>query len=191
MIRFLLPMLLLGAFASASACETTKLQREMLEDSAWETSEGDEEPYEPVEPKRKTDDEQERGYAPDPGAASEAHGALMAPRRTTGLIERDELYRVLDEGLGAYLQNVETEPAFDQGRFVGFRIIQLFPGDLTYASLDLRPGDVVTRINGMPISRPEHASAIWEELRTASELTVDYRRDDSEKLLKFTIVDAG
>ena len=50
----------------------------------------------------------------------------------------------------------------------------LFPGDLTYASLDLRPGDTVTRVNGKPISRPEQASAVWKDLRTASDLVVDY-----------------
>jgi len=96
---------------------------------------------------------------------------------------------VLDGGLGLFLQNVETEPAFHKGSFVGFRIVSLFPGEPTFASLDLRPGDTVTRINGKPIERPEQAAAVWEDLRTASNLVVSYRRDGEKHALRFAIVD--
>ncbi|MGB5810507.1 MAG: hypothetical protein WBG86_08260 [Polyangiales bacterium] len=185
MIRFVLPVLLLLAFATFGCDGTTKLQRNMLEDSTWETSGGEDTPW---EHERKKDDEWEKQTTPSSDASQDP---FMAPRRTTGVIERQELDSVLAKGLGDYLQNVETEPAFDKGRFVGFRIVKLFPGDLTYASLDLRPGDVVTRINGKPISRPEHASEVWEDLQTASDLIVEYRRGDEEKTMKFAIVDVG
>ena len=101
----------------------------------------------------------------------------------------DDLMPVLDAGLGRYLQNVETQPEFHQGVFVGFRIVSLFPGELTYASLDLRPGDTVTRVNGRSIERPEQAVAVWEALRTASNLVVHYQRGDEEHALHFRIVD--
>jgi C-terminal processing protease CtpA/Prc len=82
-----------------------------------------------------------------------------------------------------------VEPVFHKGAFAGFRIISLFPGEPAFASLDLRADDTVTRINGKPIGRPEQAAAVWEELRTASHLVVDYRRGDEERELRFTIVD--
>jgi type II secretory pathway component PulC len=106
-----------------------------------------------------------------------------------GVIARSELVPVLNRGLGRYLQNVETEPSFHRGAFVGFRIVSLFPGELGYASLDLRPGDTVTRVNGKPIERPEQAVAVWEELRTASDLVVDYERNGEALQLRFAIVD--
>ena len=188
MTRFAIPMLLI-AFASSAACKgTTKLQREMLDDSTWETSGGEETPWEPAERQRKVDEEWENENAP-PGSGPDS--SLMTPRRRNGVIKRYELDKVLDRGLGNYLQNIETEPAFDQGRFIGFRIVTLFPGDLTYASLDLRPGDVVTSVNARPISRPEQASAVWEALRTASDLTVEYTRGDTDHTMRFVIVDAG
>jgi type II secretory pathway component PulC len=65
----------------------------------------------------------------------------------------------------------------------------LFPGEPAFASLDLRPGDTVTRINGKPIERPEQAAAVWEDLRTASNLVVDYRREGEVHALRFAIVD--
>ncbi|MEM7433728.1 MAG: hypothetical protein AAF436_01155 [Myxococcota bacterium] len=185
MTRLYLPILMIAAFTASSACDrTTKLQRDMLEDSTWETS-GDEAPWEPAERQKGVDEEWEDENSP-PGAESQ-----MTPRRTNGVIQRAQLDKVLDRGLGDYLQNVETEPAFDRGRFIGFRIVKLFPGDLVYASLDLRPGDVVTRVNGRPISRPEQASQVWEGLRTASDLTVDYQRGSAERTMRFVIVDAG
>jgi len=67
----------------------------------------------------------------------------------------------------------------------------LFPGEPEFASLDLRPGDTVTRVNGKSIERPEQAIAVWDELRTASNLVVDYRRDGEPHTLRFTIVDEG
>jgi S1-C subfamily serine protease len=115
----------------------------------------------------------------------------MYPRARTGVIARGELVPVLEGGLGRYLQNVETEPVFHQGAFVGFRIVSFFPGDLDYASLDLRPGDIVTHVNGRSIERPEQAVAVWEALHTASDLVVLYRRGHEELALRFRIVDVG
>lgn len=184
--------------AGLLGCESTKLQREMLEDSTWETSAG-EESWEAMDDPPKRDDQWEEENAPMDGQAPAKEEAdqpkpesnLDQPyeRVTRGVIARAELLPVLDGGLGRFLQNVETEPAFRKGAFVGFRIVSLFPGEPAYASLDLRPGDTVTRINGKPIERPEQAIAVWDELRTASNLVVDYQRDGEEHALQFAIVD--
>jgi len=193
MIRFVVPVLLMMLFVTSAACEYSKLRKEMTGDSTWETSGDEEAPWEPAERKPKHDEEWEKEHAPMPGEESTPKSSLKQefPRVTSGVIERHELIRVLDDGLGQYLRNVEIKPEFRKGSFVGFRIVTLFPGDLTYASLDLRPGDTVTRVNGKPISRPEEASALWKELRTASDLVVDYRRENTHHTMRFVIVDAG
>ena len=187
--------------ASVAGCETTKLQRDMLEDSTWETSEGEEdwegESKRRSRKERKQDENWEKKNAPmdavPTAEESKPESNLDQPyqRVTEGVIARTELLPVLDDGLGRFLQNVETEPTFHKGAFVGFRIVSLFPGEPAFASLDLRPGDTVTRINGKPIERPEQAIAVWEELRTASDLIVDYRRDGEAHALRFAIVDEG
>lgn len=187
--------------ASIAGCETTKLQRDMLEDSTWETSEGEED-WNAVDKRRsrkerKQDEAWEKKNAPMeavPAAdKSKPESNLDQPyqRVTEGVIARTELLPVLDDGLGRFLQNVQTEPEFHKGAFVGFRIVSLFPGEPAFASLDLRPGDTVTHVNGKPIERPEQAIAVWEALRTASDLIVDYRRDGEAHALRFAIVDEG
>ena len=201
MSRYLFLPFAVLLIASIAGCETTKLQRDMLEDSTWETSAGQEdwdvEDKRPSRKERKQNEVWEKKNAPMdevPAAEqSQPESHLDQPYRrvSEGVIARTELLPVLDDGLGRFLQNVQTEPAFHKGAFVGFRIVSLFPGEPAFASLDLRPGDTVTRINGKPIERPEQAIAVWEELRTASDLIVDYRRNGEAHALRFAIVDEG
>ncbi len=110
-----------------------------------------------------------------------------APPASEGTIVRAELDPVLEAGLGRFLQRVATEPHLDAGRFVGHRITEL-RGEL-FAGVDLRPGDTLLRINGMPIERPEEALAAWNALRVASELTIDLLREGAPRQLRFAIAE--
>ncbi len=194
MSRYLTVLIAGLLMATTFGCEKSKLQNDVMGNSTWETSAG-EESWEAADRPPKRDDEWEEENAPMDGEAppkeQKPQGSLEPayPRVSTGSISREELLPVLDDGLGRFLQNVEIEPAFHKGTFVGFRVVSLFPGDPVFASLDLRPGDTVTRINGRPIERPEQAAAVWENLRTAHNLVVDYRRGGEKHALRFAIVD--
>ncbi len=194
MSRYLIVVLAALVITSVFGCEKSKLRDDMMGDSTWESSTG-EEKWEGADQPPQRNDQWEEENAPMEGAPPaeeqkpESSLEQSYPRVSTGAISRDELLPVLDGGLGRFLQNVETEPAFHKGSFVGFRIVSLFPGEPAFASLDLRPGDTVTRINGKPIERPEQAAAVWEDLRTASNLVVDYRREGEVHALRFAIVD--
>ncbi len=181
--------------AAVMGCNKSKLREEVMGDSTWESSAGYEDIH-AMDRKHEPDDKWEEENAPMEGAPPPAQKSpdsslQPVPRVKTGVIARNDLLPVLDAGLGRFLQNVETRPSFHKGAFVGFRIVSLFPGEPTFASLDLRPGDTVTRINGKSIERPEQAVAVWEGLRTASKLVVDYRRNGEAHALRFTIVDEG
>jgi hypothetical protein len=194
MSRYLTVLLAALMIATAIGCERSKLREDMMGDSTWESSAGDEKWESKDQPPKRNDQWEEENAPMEGGPPAEEQKPESSlnhpyPRVSTGVISRDELLPVLDGGLGRFLQNVETEPAFHKGSFVGFRIVSLFPGEPAFASLDLRPGDTVTRINGKPIERPEQAAAVWEDLRTASNLIVDYRRNAEAHTLRFTIVD--
>ncbi|MBI2897499.1 MAG: hypothetical protein HYY06_28330 [Deltaproteobacteria bacterium] len=96
---------------------------------------------------------------------------------------------VLDAGIPRFLQSLETEPTLDGGHFVGFRLVAFFPRDARFQGVDLRGGDVVTSVNGLPIERPEHAFRVWQELRVASELRVEYLRAGARRELRYAIID--
>ncbi len=191
MIRHFILFCVGVSVAISFGCERSKLRENMMQDSTWESSAGDES-WEAAEKPPKQDDAWEEKNAPMEGADESKPESRLDqpyPRARTGVIARADLVPVLDQGLGRFLQNVKTEPTFHKGAFAGFRILSLFPGEPAFASLDLRPGDTVVRINGRPIERPEQAVAVWEELRTASNLVVQYRRDGEPLSLRFRIVD--
>jgi len=181
-------VLILGVLAAVTAafwgCDRPTLREEVLDDSTFETSSGTEDGRDPSEPDIKWEEE----HAPLPG--EQPRTQLEPGSAPFGLdtLRRVDIDPVLQAGLGAYLQQVSIEAEFDQGRFLGFRILSLYPDDPRYASVDLRPGDVVTMINGLPIGRPDQASVAWDTLRTADELVVYYLRGGQPKTLRYSIV---
>jgi type II secretory pathway component PulC len=118
-------------------------------------------------------------------AATPVDGAVAA-RRTTS-IRRSEVRAAVEKGLGYFLQGVTVDewPVMRQGRFHGFRIRAIHAP----WGVDLQPGDVVTRVNGMPIERPEQADAAFRTLEKAASLRVDYERDGIPRVLDLPIVD--
>ncbi|HVR64839.1 MAG TPA: hypothetical protein VMU50_23230 [Polyangia bacterium] len=110
-------------------------------------------------------------------------------RRGPDGLRRAAVLRTLDGGLGNWLRTVDIDPKLEHGRFRGW-IIRALPGDdACYADLDLRTGDVVTRINGRPIERPEEANDVWDRLRTSPVLVVDFTRAGQPHTLRLRIVE--
>jgi hypothetical protein len=123
-----------------------------------------------------------------PAAAARSAPPCEARRGADGL-RRAAVLRTLDGGLGHWLRNVDIDPKLEHGRFRGWIIRTLPEGDACYADLYLQAGDVVTRINGRPVERPEEASDIWDGLRTSPALVIDFVRAGRPRTLRFRIVE--
>jgi len=120
-------------------------------------------------------------------AASQPASQPAAPVVSSGSVSRQALAAVLDGGPGAFLAaGVALEPTFAADRFEGWEIRAL-PADGRYAAVDIGVGDIVTKVNGKLFQRPEEFEDLWESLRFASELTVDYTRHGEPRQLKFAI----
>jgi type II secretory pathway component PulC len=128
----------------------------------------------------------------DPSATSTkpsapvAEAQKTAPKPVTSL-KRAAVKETIAQGLGVFLQNVVVEdwPVMHEGKFHGFKVRSLNADWL----VDLKPGDVVTRINGVVPEHPEEADAAFRALEKASSLKVDYERDGKAKTLELPIVD--
>lgn|GEM_PF-4262966 len=105
-------------------------------------------------------------------------------------VKRSALGRTLDAGLGTWLRGIDVEAKLERGHFQGWLVRSLYDGDPCWADVDLRAGDIVTRINRRPIERPEQAQIVWTGLRASREIVVDYLRDGQPRTLKFLVVDA-
>jgi type II secretion system protein C len=106
------------------------------------------------------------------------------------ILRRGAVLDAVSKGLGVLLRHVELEdqPVRVDGKFHGFRIAALRDPQF-WAGVDLKPGDVVTSVNGFPIERPEQAQTAFESLQVASELRVAYERDGRPHELVYAIVD--
>lgn len=119
-------------------------------------------------------------------AAATSPADMPAP---AGTLRRADVRQALSSGLGAFLQYVsfDDHPVMRNQRFVGFRITELKgPG---WSRVELKPGDVVTAVNGFSIEHPEQAQQAFLSLAVASELRVDYERDGQPRSMRLAILD--
>ncbi len=129
--------------------------------------------------------------APQPARAeASAAPAPSEPEDTTpAVLTRALLRRVVDAGIGAFLSDVELSPVLDRGRFVGFRLDRARGlRRWNAAGVDLRAGDVVTRVNGSPIERPEQAQAVFWSLPEATELVAEVLRAGAPVTVRVPVV---
>lgn len=107
----------------------------------------------------------------------------------TDRLRRSSVKRTVDAGLGRWLQTVSIDPLLARGRFQGWIIRSLDERDSCYTGLDLRAGDVVTRVNGRGVEHPEEALEVWSALPASPELVIDFMRDGQPRTMRFGIVD--
>jgi hypothetical protein len=127
--------------------------------------------------------------SPSAAPASSSPGSAAAPA-TDHAVSRTAVEEVVSEGLGMFLRrlDVDDHPVFVAGKFHGFRIAGLRDAQF-WSGVDLKPGDVVTSVNGFPIEHPEQAQTAFDSLGVASELRVGVERGGQPRELVYTIVD--
>lgn len=126
---------------------------------------------------------------PAPEAAAPRIEAL--PARLGGELEiaRATVRAALAAGPQRFMSGILLDPFFVDRKFVGFKLARFYDGDPRFAPVDLKRGDVVLRVNGLPIERPDQFMRAWEELRTADEISIEYLRGAEKRLLRLRIRD--
>jgi S1-C subfamily serine protease len=102
-----------------------------------------------------------------------------------GVLRRASLVRLIDAGLPRWLQGVNGDRMLANRRFQGWQVLSLHPDDPCYRDVDLRRGDVVQKVNGKSIEKPEQAFDVAQSLRVAPAIVVEYLRDGKPR--QFTI----
>lgn len=133
------------------------------------------------------DDPAALGTAPAAPRAAVVEPAPV-PRRS-GEVDRAALVAELERGPGPFLTGVTIKAQFEDERFAGWRIDRFWPGDPRFAGVDLRPGDVVTSINDLPMARPDDLHEVCRKLMKADAIRVRGRRAGRPFELVFRIVD--
>lgn len=80
----------------------------------------------------------------------------------------------------------QIEPRIVNGRTDGFVVSKLNPRSIL-TQMGVRRGDVILKVNNMPIDSPEKALQILQQLREARQLTVDLERQDKPMTFAYEI----
>jgi len=133
--------------------------------------------------------------APEPSPPPAAAKVEPAPPRVCtmfvkpGSLRRTSLVRLIEAGLPRWMQGVEGDRALANHRFQGWLVKSLYPGDPCYQEIDLRRGDVVQKVNGKSIEKPEQAFDVAQSLKTAPAIVVDFLREGKPQRISITIAD--
>jgi S1-C subfamily serine protease len=120
-------------------------------------------------------------------ALPDVAGSAQSTPQSPGMLQRADVERMVDAGFARFLRHVEVEPSVSAGKFKGWSIVSLQPPEL-WSGIDLRPGDVITRVNGMPIERETEAFDAFQAVRAAEKLEVSYVRQSQPRTLTYVIV---
>jgi len=125
--------------------------------------------------------------APKPVAKAPAAQKNLAARPPQGALFREDVNALIDRGFPEFLQRVDVEPRLVDGQFRGWSIVNLNPSDF-WSGVDLKPGDIVTRVNDLPIERETEAFDAFESLKQSDALRVAFQRDGQTRLLEYKII---
>jgi len=98
----------------------------------------------------------------------------------------DRMRKLIDEQPGLMADIMRPQPVFNQGKQRGYRI---YPGRnrQAFMRLGLRPGDLVTAINGTPLDDPARGQEIFRTLGSSSEAHVTVMRSGQQQDLTLNI----
>jgi general secretion pathway protein C len=98
----------------------------------------------------------------------------------------ERVRRIVSEQPGAISDVMRPQPVFAQGKQRGYRV---YPGRnrQAFVRLGLRPGDLVTSINGTPLDDPARGQEIFQTLGSASEARVTVMRNGRQQDLTLNL----
>ena len=116
------------------------------------------------------------------GQRRAAAPARAAPRATVTPARALTVQEVVQQGAAALTEIIRPQPVFKDGKQQGYRV---YPGRQRqqFAQLGLRPGDLITQINGMSLDDPARGMEIFRSLADATSVTVTVDRNGEIEML--------
>jgi general secretion pathway protein C len=117
--------------------------------------------------------------APSPGSLATQVGA------GSYVIEQRALNAALDN-IGQAMTDARLLPSMKDGKVEGFRVSEVKPAGV-FGMVGLRNGDVLLRINDLPIDSPDKAIQSFVSLKGQSRIKLDLVRDGQPTTLNYDI----
>ncbi len=129
--------------------------------------------------------------------APRASAGAGAPARSFSALRERAASRALARLKQTALRNpqalarmIRATPVEENGQLVGYRVA---PGTnrSLFTQLGLRPGDIVTQINGITLSDPNDTLSVLQVLNDADRISITVRRNGTETTLTHAIGETG
>ena len=124
---------------------------------------------------RRTDGGVGRAPPPPPPVAANSNDAMV-----------ERMRKLVSDDPGMISQVIRPQPVFAGGKMRGFRV---YPGAnrQAFARMGLRPGDLVTAINGTPLDEKDRAQEIFGTLSSSTDARVSVTRNGRQQELVLNI----
>jgi len=110
-------------------------------------------------------------------------GSPVSSRKIGGRQQTPQnIQQLISENAASFSEIIRPQPFMPNGQLKGYRV---FPGRnrQQFIALGLRPGDLVTEINGVTLSDPAQAMQMFSNLGSASQFSVTIERNGQPQVL--------
>lgn len=109
-----------------------------------------------------------------------------AASRPPGAFSASNVQEMVAQNAAGFLDVIRPQPFMPDGKLKGYRI---YPGPNReqFGALGLRPGDLVTEINGVTLNNPAQGMEVFRTLGDTTQITVTVERDGQPTVLSLNM----
>ena len=122
---------------------------------------------------------------PVAGAGEKAAGAEATPAVGHSIpVKKEEIDTALKD-LNAIMSDVRVRPNFTGGQPDGFMVTRIKEGSL-FEKMGMKNGDIIRGVNDKPLGSADDMLALYQQLKSGSQVNLNIRRQGKEELLKYS-----
>lgn len=130
--------------------------------------------------------------SPPSEASTSATASTPGGRIPDAAVTRDEIDVLLQRGPGWLMSQIALEPVIAAGRrFLGFRLLSIFDDGVRVRRSGVKTGDVIQRVNGLPLRTPDDLTKILASLRQAAAIELKLLRGGEPLTVRLAIVESS
>lgn len=88
--------------------------------------------------------------------------------------------------INQFMTQARLKPHFDKGRPVGYSVTEIKPGSLIQ-KLGLKNSDIIKKVNGMVVTRPEEVMQAYTQLQRDSNIELEIERGGRLEILHYEV----
>jgi len=130
----------------------------------------------------------EEEVRPQPAARASAPSTAEVVKKLSAnrfLVNRKDVTASVGN-INQFMTQARFRPHFEMGRPVGFSVSEIQPGSLM-EKLGLRNNDIIKKVNGQPITRPEEVFQAYSQLQRDGNIEVEIERGNRSEVFQYEI----